>query len=395
MAALFWITVVIGGLWILIFVSNTRELRRTPRLRPRPVGGIERLPSVSILVPARDEEANIRRCLRSLMDLVHPDLEIIVIDDRSSDQTATIVERLARLDPRIRLIRLQSEPPAGWMGKCHALHQGVVQGRPRGEWLLFTDADTMHHPDSLAVALREALDHQADFFSLIPHLEAFNFWERLLQPTVAGLIAMFNRPGRINDPDRPDVFANGQYILMHHEAYRSVGGHESVAGKVLEDVELARVTKALGLWVRLAVGVELFRTRMYPDLRSLLRGWAKNLFLLLDSRLSRVLAATAAALLFSVWPAAAGIGALICLAGGHQPLPLEQLLIVTGIYAAVTGMQAGLRWMNRWYPVLAPLAPLANLVALGILWHSTWLHLGRRAVTWKGRAVVDRREAGP
>ena len=384
-----WITLGVGGLWILVFVSNYREFRRTPHLRPGPVKEQNRQPKVSVIVPARNEEKNIRKCLRSLMDLLHPDLEIIVADDRSSDKTGEIVERLVRLDPRIRLIRLEGDPPPGWMGKCHALHQAVRLGKPSGEWLLFTDADTVHHPHSLAVCLREALDHQADLISLIPHLEAHNFWERLMQPTIAAIIAMFNRPSRINSPDLPDAFANGQYILIRREAYEAIGGHESVAGKVLEDVELARVVKTLGYWTRLAVGLDLFKTRMYPDLGSLIQGWTKNFFLLLRSKFRRVLVATFAVMVFSIWPAVAGLGALACLAFDWSPLPAGSLLSMVGVYGLVLFFQTWLRAMNRWYPALAALSPLANLLALFILWRSTFRHLLGRAVVWKGRRVFD------
>jgi glycosyltransferase involved in cell wall biosynthesis len=392
MEILFWITVGVGGLWVLIFISNVIEFRRTPRLVPRPVKDLERLPSVTILVPARNEEANIRKCLRSLMELLLPDLEILVIDDRSTDATANIVLRLARLDPRIKLVQQIAEPPPGWMGKCFALHQAVRLANPRGEWLLFTDADTVHHPQSLSVSLREALDHQADLFSLIPQLEARNFWERLLQPTVAAMIAMFNRPTRINDPHRPDAFANGQYILMRRAAYDAVGGHEAVAGRVLEDVELARKVKALGHWTRLAVGLDLFQTRMYPRFGQLIQGWTKNLYLLLHSSLRRALLATAAVLVFSLFPTVVGLGALGGLALGWHPLPPPEMAWMAAVFGLVLAFQALLRAINRWYPAMALLAPLANLVALYILWRSAWLHRKGRSVIWKGRRVLDDRQ---
>ncbi len=395
MIELFWITVGIGCLWVLIFITNVMKFRRVPRLVPRPVEDLHRLPKVSVLVPARNEEANIRKCLRSLMELVHPDIEIIVADDRSTDSTAQIVKRLARLDPRIRLVQVTEEPPPSWIGKCHALYQAVRQGRPSGEWLLFTDADTVHHPQSLAVSLREALDHQVDMFSLIPHLEARNFWVRLMQPTVAAIIAMYNQPTRINNPKRPEAFANGQYILIRKAAYMGVKGHESVAGKVLEDVELARVVKGLGYGIRLAVGLDLFQTNMYTDLRSLIQGWTKNLYLLLQSRMSRVLKATIASLLLSLWPAVTGIGACVALATDWRPLPTGSLLVLVGVYALVMSFQAILRALSRWQPAMAPLAPLANLIAMFILWRSAWLHSRGKAVVWKGRRVFnDRRNPG-
>ncbi len=395
MATLVWITVGISGVWVLVFLKNYFEIRKTPRLFPKPVRYMRDMPSVSIMVPARNEQDNIRRCVRSLMDLVYPGLEIIVIDDRSTDDTAKIVSRLAALDDRVRLLKLDSGPPSGWMGKCNALYQGVRQAKPRGDWLLFTDADTVHHPHSLAVCMREALDHQTDMFSLVPHLEAFNFWERLVQPAVAAIIGLYNRPSRINNPNLKDAFANGQYILISRKAYDSVGGHESVAGKVLEDVELARVVKTVGHWIRFAIGIDIFKTRMYPDFRSLVQGWTKNLFLLLNSKLNRVFSVTLMTLVLSVWPTIAGVSSIVALGVGyHDLVPIEGLLLISFSWVAVMFFQVILRWMNRWYPAMAPLAPIAALVVLFILWRSAWLHRHKSAVVWKDRMVVDDKRHG-
>jgi chlorobactene glucosyltransferase len=240
----------------------------------------------------------------------------------------------------------------------------------------------------LQAALRDGLD----LLSLIPHLEGCGFWERLMQPSVAALIALFNRPGRVNDPSRPEVFANGQYILVRRQAYQVAGGHAAVAGKVLEDVELARVLVHAGSRLRLALGRELFSTRMYHNLSSLVNGWTKNFYMILRSRLHRVLAAGTTALLLSLWPAVFGLGSAAALISGWRPWPVAWLWSAVAVYAMVLVFQTVLRALNRWYPAYAPLAPLANLLAVFILLRSSWLHLRGRGVQWKGRQVVDDRE---
>ena len=387
---LFWITAAIGALWIVLFISNLTEFLRAPEVKPGD-GKPAALPKVSIIIPARDEERNIGRCLHSLLDQDHRDIEILVVDDDSSDDTAGIVERMASEDSRIRLYSA-GDLPGECTGKCNALIAGMRQGNPSGEWLLFIDAGTHHHPQSLSSALRTALEKNVDLLTLIPHLEARSFWERLMQPTVAALIALFKPPGRINDPGNPEVFANGQYILVRREAYLGCGGHQAVAGKILEDVELARVMVDFGCRVHIALARELFSTRMYTGLRSLMTGWTKNFYMILESRFSRVLLAAGLALFLSLWPAALGIASILGLATRTYFWPEACLWIAVGIYAMVLVFQATLRGLNRWYPLYSPLAPLANFMAVFILLRSAYLNSKDRGVRWKGRIVFDDKE---
>jgi len=389
MMVLFWITAAIGALWIVLFTTNLTKFLRAPEVKPGG-GKPDGLPKVSIIIPARDEEQNIERCLRSLLDQDHEDFEILVVDDKSSDQTAAIVRKLAAEDSRIRLYSA-GELPGECTGKCNALIAGVQQGNPSGEWLLFVDADTRHHPQSLSSALRSALEKKVDMLTLIPHLEARSFWERLMQPTVAALIALFKQPERINDPGNPEVFANGQYILVRREAYLGCGGHQAVAGKILEDVELARMMVGSGCRVHIALAREMFSTRMYTSLRSLMTGWTKNFYMILESRFSRVLLVAGLALFLSLWPAALGIASILGLAAKTYFWPEAYLWIAVGIYAMVVIFQATLRGLNRWYPLYSLLAPLANFMAVFILLRSAWLNSKGRGVRWKGRIVFDDR----
>jgi chlorobactene glucosyltransferase len=389
MMILFWITVGIGVLWAVLFTSNLLKFLRAPEVRPGE-GEAAGLPRVTVIIPARDEEQNIERCLRSLMQQDHHDIEILVVDDDSSDRTAEIVERLAAGDARVRLYRA-GEPPGECTGKCNALIEGLRQGNPTGEWFLFTDADTRHHPKSVSSALRAALRQQVDLLTLVPHLEARSFWERLMQPTVAALIALFKQPEHINDPENPEVFANGQFILVRREAYRGCGGHRAVAGKVLDDTELARAVVRSGCRMHIALARRLFSTRMYTGFSSLMAGWTKNFYMILESRFSRVLLAASLALFLSLWPAAFGIASIVALVGGAHFWPVAGLWIGVGIYAMVLVFQATLRGLNRWYPQYSPLAPLANFMAVFILLRSAYLNAKGRGVRWKGRIVFDDR----
>jgi chlorobactene glucosyltransferase len=393
MDCLVWTGLGLGALWLFVFLSNLRELGRTPLVRPQapapgaaPQGAAG--PCLSVIVPARNEELNIERCLRSLLASRGVELEVLVADDHSTDRTAGLVRALAAADPRLRLLAVGELPP-GWMGKCHALDWAVRQGHPRGEWLLFVDADTWHHPDGIAAALAEAVHGGADLLSLVPTLEAPGFWERLLQPAVAALIALFHRPSRVNDPGRAEAFANGQFILVRQAVYAAAGGHTAVAGKVLEDVELAGVLKHRGARIRLARGPEVFSTRMYTGLAALVQGWKKNLYLLVRARLAPALGAALLALVLSLGPALLGLVAAGLLAAGAWTGAAWGAWALVAVYLTVLGFQVALRGLNGWYPAYAPLAPLGNAILVYILLASAWHHRRGRGVVWKGRRVLD------
>jgi glycosyltransferase involved in cell wall biosynthesis len=231
------------------------------------------VPTVSIVVPARNEEACLGACLESLLAQKGADFEVIVVDDSSSDRTRAIAESF----PGARVI--SPGPLAdGCSGKCNAAQAGAdVAG---GEWLLFTDADTVHLPGSLARALAEAREHRADLLSYSPQQEVHGLIERSLMTVIFAELAVTYRAKDVSDQTSPAAAANGQYLLITREAYNAVGGHAAVARTLLEDVALAQAVKRSDRRLRFRYGGDMVRTRMYRNLPALWEGWTKNLALL-------------------------------------------------------------------------------------------------------------------
>jgi glycosyltransferase involved in cell wall biosynthesis len=247
------------------------------------------MPKVSVIIPARNEEANLERCLRSLVIQKGVAFEILIVDDASTDGTRAIAESFTRVRqcPFVGLnqflvdVHVLDAPqplPEGWTGKANALVAG--ESAAKGEWLLFTDADTEHFEGSLAAAVTEAGEHRADLLSYSPEQLLTGFRQRLLMPLIFGELAMKYSPRRVSDPALPDAAANGQNILANAKVHRKLGGFASVATELLEDVALACRYKQQGSTIRFRFGRGLVRTRMYSSWDDLRTGWTKNLALL-------------------------------------------------------------------------------------------------------------------
>ncbi len=354
---------------------------RSPRFdRPDP-------PAVTAIIPAKDEEATLADCLASVRAQSYPDLEILVVDDRSGDRTAAIAREVAAVDPRVRLISIENLPP-GWTGKTHALH--VAAGQARGDWFWFLDADTRHEPDSLSITLEYARGHDAAMASLLPELRCESFWERVVQP-LAGVVLIQNYPLMwANDPGRKLAFANGQYILIRRDVYEQVGGHAAVRDKFVEDIHLARLVKKAGHSSRTAIAHGIGSTRMYTGLPQLIRGWSRILFDALDRNPIKLALQALDPLLFSQPAHVALVAALAMLAlgtpGGSFPAwllglsLLHHVLAYTCLHRLYMLSVPGSRYVG-WYP-------LAGLVLDVILFRSIRSCLTGR-VTWRGTAYTD------
>ena len=236
-------------------------------------------PTVSVIVPARNEEVSLRTCLDSLIAQKNVAFEIIVVDDHSTDRTRTIASSFAKSEaqPAVRIVDA-SPLPTGWTGKNNAVTAGAKEAR--SPWLLFTDADTIHLPGSLARSIEEAKRHNAALLSYSPQQIVKAFCEKSVMPVIFAELAATFRPAQVSNPNSPAAAANGQYILITREAYDAVGGHAAIAENLLEDVALARAVKRSGKKIFFRYAADAVRTRMYRTFAELREGWTKNLVLL-------------------------------------------------------------------------------------------------------------------
>ena len=264
--------VFIGLVWIKRAFWMIQFRKTHPPLSSLPISK-DLSSKISVIIPARNEEKNISRCLENLLNQSYSNYEIIVVDDRSSDKTYDEVNRIQKnSNHAIKLVRVE-KLPAGWTGKNYAMFTGSKAAS--GEWLLFTDADTTHRRESLSVSLGHAVEKKIDFLTLTPEVESKSFWEKTVQPLATSSLALWFDPNKVNDPTSQTALANGQFILIRKEVYEKVGGNESVKNEVVEDVELAKKVRASGYLVQFLNGTSLYSTRMYSSLKEIRTGWTR------------------------------------------------------------------------------------------------------------------------
>lgn len=263
--------------WILPLLITYVRLRNSRSLDDESENPPQPAPLVSVIVPARDEARNITRCVTSILSTHYPNLELIVVDDSSTDGTREIAERAIGNDGRARVVTNPPLPP-GWFGKQWACSTGASVAR--GEFLQFTDADTMHAPDLVARSVNAMRRTNADLFSIAGHQELGGFWEKVLQPQMFTVLAM--RYGGTESITRSDRVSNkiaaGQCIFVKRSSYDAIGGHGAVRASVAEDLLLAQRFFAARKQVVVMLGVKQLSTRMYASLSEIINGWRKNVF---------------------------------------------------------------------------------------------------------------------
>lgn len=370
------ITIFLAALGV-ITLGNTLMMVRLKR------GDLDSEPKVSVMVPARNEERNIERCVRSLLNQSYCNYELLVLNDDSQDSTGEILSRLSEEDLRLRV--LDGKPvPEGWGGKNWACWQLAAEAN--GEYFFFTDADTWHHPDMLHDVVAAAHFNKADLLSGFPRQEMQTPAEKLVLPVLGfafSVLSPFFLSSRL--PAAWFAPAVGQFLLFHRDAYTGVGGHAAVRNSLVEDIALGRRIIKMHYRLIFAPIADRVSCRMYRTNQEVMNGLSRTLLPVFNFNLPLYLFSWGW-MLYVFWQPLVVLGLFF---SGIE------LSFSNGVYAFLSILFSLILWIvptivHRfpWYtPLLYPLVILLSfLTAL----RSAYLHLTRRSTVWKGRQVVHK-----
>ncbi|MFL6248615.1 MAG: glycosyltransferase [Thermoanaerobaculia bacterium] len=371
--SLFTLDLLILAAWLMALGRTIVNLALVPRLRARAVPA-GKAPLVSVIVPARDEERAIERTVRAFLAQSWPALELIVVNDRSTDQTGAILKRLASEDSRLIVID-NEEPPPGWLGKPWALHQGSL--RARGTLLLFVDADVIYEPDAVTAAVLHLQEQDAPMLSVFPRFVMRGFWEHIVMPNLA-FFAFTVLPLWLSNRSRVRVLGIGAGTgnLIRRPDYDAVRGHEALCDAVVDDVGLARLVRRSGRPTIVARAEDLVSVRMYEGLGEIVRGFTKNGFAITGRSYVTMAVFLVLGFVLHVLPFA------LALTGDPISIASVAVLTLTRVI-----LFAALRY--RLDNALLG-HPLMIAVWFVIMLRSTWYTGVRRQLAWRGRTYDAR-----
>ena len=373
--------------WIIPPVVTYFRLRHSRSLDDESDIPPENPPLVSVIVPARNEAHNIARCVTSILSTTYPNLELIIVDDSSTDGTAQIAREAARRDPRARIVTCPPLPE-GWFGKQWACATGAKIAL--GSVLQFTDADTVHAPDLVTRSINATRRNRAQLFSVAGRQELGGFWEKVIQPQIFTILSM--RYGGTESVTKAtsvsNKIASGQCIFLTRDSYDAIGGHASVRSSVAEDLMLAQRFFAARKRVMLMLGVNQLSTRMYASLGEIISGWRKNVFAGgLDSMPFGKVGHTLFPLFLLMPPLLELLPPLALVLAAFGLATSGTLMLWAAISAGVTLLWWIVVYVTiRESPLYALVYPLGALILLYIFF--TAVIRGRR-VTWKGRTYMS------
>jgi chlorobactene glucosyltransferase len=387
------ITVALSTVFMILGIALTRWLHSKHDMEvvvsPSAVDPSYNYPLISVIVPARNEERNIQHCIQALSDQTYPRYELIAVDDRSTDSTRQVLEAIdsqkSRKSPAFLVVDGE-DLPEGWAGKPHALVQGV--NAARGEWLCFIDADTFARPELLISAYGTAVRENADLLSLLTAQKLGSFWEKVILPLVFVGLSFGFPADRVNDPNKPDAIANGQFILIKRSVYEAVGGHTTVKDRIDEDKAIAELVKVKGYRLVLADGRSVAFTRMYTSLGEMWEGWTKNIFLGLRDRLGLLIfgafSGIMGALALPVWL----IGGTVWFLRTMEFAPAVAALQAAVVTAYLLYWRIKAAKAFQIHPAYSLTLPLGALMFTAMMLTSAYNVLSGKGVYWRGRRYI-------
>jgi Glycosyl transferase family 2 len=326
-------------------------------------------PKVSVIVAARNEERNIEEALQSVLHQDYAGMEIIVVNDRSTDRTGDILNRMAARDARLRPVHL-AELPAGWLGKNHALY--FAAQRAAGEYLLFTDADIVMHPATVTKAMSYALSERLDHLTLSPEVHMPGVFLTAFAGAFAFFFFIFARPAKAKDPKSRRFIGIGAFNLIRADAYRAAGTHAEIRMRPDDDMKLGKIIKHSGHRQEMLQGTQMIRVEWYASVGELIRGTEKNFFSGIEYSILAIIGASVVQVLFFVWPFAA----IFLTGGATRILNLAAVLLVVVFYAMNAPAVGGRREHGLLFPV-------AVLMFVFLMWNSMLRTLLNGGINWR------------
>ena len=352
----------------LIMAQAAGVVRRLEEL-PDAVPGQAEWPSVSIIIPARNEERGIREALRSVLDLDYPELEVIAVDDRSSDRTGAILDEFAAENPRLRVKHI-AELPAGWLGKNHALHNAASLAR--GEFLLFTDADVVMETDVLRRAIASMELEQLDHLAMTPRVVMPGLLLQSFAITFALFFSAFFRPWKARDPRSGAYVGIGAFNLIRASVYQQLGGHGSIAMRPDDDMMLGRIIKRNGFRQDVVDGTDKMLVPWYGSTREMIVGLEKNLFSGVEYRIWVVVCSSLTALLLNAFPFV-----MVLVTRGAAQVMFGASVAILLLASLGAAHRLRVPWMAAF------LFPVAILLFIYVQWRAMLLTLSQQGIRWR------------
>lgn len=382
-------------LWILYAIRTMVNYNNLPALSKVMDIPAESLPSVSVVIPSRNESKRITPCIESMKSQTYPKLEVLIVDD-STDDTVDVIKNIVKGDKRFRIIK-EEKLEGGWVGKPHALQQGSREAK--GNWLLFIDADTIHDPDTITSAVKHAVKEKLDMLSILSELVCKSFWEKIIQPIPTGLLIFISPLAKVNDPKSKNAFALGPFILIKKTVFNKIGGYEKIRGRIADDVEMAQLLKNSGFRIGLARAHEFMKLRMYETFGDIWEGWSKNIFMgLVQKREIRAKGKQIAILLIGlfvvfgmvVFPFISVILSLLVVY--LLKISFWWFILGSSIFAWFASILIQSIVHKKYHignPAFSPLYFIGGVVTMGIFLNSAVKTLSGKGVKWKDRVYTD------
>ncbi len=356
--------------WVVIGIELTLGNRSIKFLRDLPPPAAPPSHRVSVIIPARNEERNVEEALQSVLKQDYRELEVIVVDDRSTDRTAAILDRVARAIPAVRIVHLKDLPP-GWLGKNYALYHGAQEAR--GDLLLFTDADVVMHPSAVGRAVNYMLEHQLDHLAIAPDVKMPSVFLQVFVGAFSIFFSLYARPWKAKDPKSKWCIGIGAFNLVRRDVYRRVGTHQAIAMRPDDDIKLGKLIKKHGYRQEFLFGRQMLHVEWYASVPELVDGLMKNAFAGLDYSVSAIVAASVAQFLLNVWPF---LGIFLT----HGSTRIVNTVVALAILALCRDTARFLT-VVPWHGIGFP---IATLLFIYIMWRSMLVAIFDGGITWRG-----------